>query len=87
MIAVLYFVLRLKQLWRILKRLGVAVSLLLAVFMFLTVYVLIKTSYSWIMPAAVILCLLCYHNERKDKDFLLQQVKCSALLLMVEYIY
>lgn len=86
MIAVLYFVLRLKQLWRILKRLGVAISLLLAVFMFLAVYVLIKTSYSWIMPAAVILCLLCYHNERKDKDFLLQQVKCSALLLMVEYI-
>ena len=38
------------------------------------------------MPAAVILCLLCYHNERKDKDFLSQQVKCPALLLMAEYI-
>lgn len=86
MIAVLYFVLRLKQLWRILRRLGVAVSLLFAAFMFLAIYVLIKTSYSWIMPAAVILCLLCYHNERKDKDFLSQQVKRPALLLMAEYI-
>ncbi len=86
MIAVLYFGLRLKQLWRILRRLGVAVTLLLAAFMFLAVYVLIKTSYSWIMPAAVILCLICYHNERKDKDFLSQQVKCPSLLLMSEYI-
>lgn len=86
MIAVLYFRLRLKQLWRILRRLGVAVSLLLAAFMFLALYVLIKTSYSWIMPAAVILCLLCYHNERKDKDFLSHQVKCAALLFMAEYI-
>lgn len=86
MIAVLYFGLRLKQFWRILRRLGVAVSLLFAAFMFLALYVLIKTSYSWIMPAAVILCLLCYHNERKDKDFLSQQVKCPALLLMAEYI-
>lgn len=86
MIAVLYFRLRLKQLWRILRRLGVAVSLLLAAFMFLALYVLIKTSYSWIMPTAVILCLLCYHNERKDKDFLSHQVKCAALLFMAEYI-
>lgn len=62
MIAVPYFVLRLKQLWRILRRLGVAVSMLLAAFMFLALYVLINTNYSWIMPAAVILCLLCYHT-------------------------
>ena len=46
MIAVLYFGLRLKQLWRILRRLGVVVSMLLAAFMFLALYVLIKISYS-----------------------------------------
>ena len=50
MIAVLYFGLRLKLLWRILRRLGVVVSMLLAAFMFLALYVLIKTNYSWIMP-------------------------------------
>lgn len=84
--AVLYFGLRMKQLWRILRRLGVAVSLLLAAFMFLAIYVLIKTNYSWIMPSVVILCLLCYHNERKDKGFLSQQIKCAPLLFIAEYI-
>lgn len=69
MMAVLYFVLRLKQLWRILKRLGVAVSLLLAAFMFLAFYVLIKTSYSWIMPAAVILSCYAIITSAKTKTF------------------
>ena len=38
------------------------------------------------MPAVAILGLIGYHNERKDKDFLLLQTKDAIALFRVEYL-
>lgn len=86
MIIIYYFKLRLKQLSRILKELGVVRSLLLSIFLFLAFYLLIKTSHSWIVSTAIILGLTGYHNERKDKDFLLQQTRYTISLFRMEYL-
>jgi hypothetical protein len=47
---------------------------------------LIKAKQSWIVPAVAILGLIGYHNERKDKDFLLLQTKDAIALFRVEYL-
>lgn len=81
-----YFKLRLKQLSRILKEIGFVRSLFLSGFLALAFYLVLKTSQSWIVPAATILGLIFYHNERKDKDFLLLQTKDAISLLRIEYL-
>lgn len=86
MIIEYYFKLRLKQLSRILKEIGFVRSLFLSGFLALAFYLVIKTSQSWIVPAASILGLIFYHNERKDKNFLLLQTKDAISLLRIEYL-
>lgn len=81
-----YFKLRLKQLSRILKEIGFVRSLFLSGFLALAFYLVLKTSQSRIVPAATILGLIFYHNERKDKDFLLLQTKDAIYLLRIEYL-
>lgn len=47
---------------------------------------LIKAKQSWVVPVVAILGLVGYHNERKDKDFLLLQTKDVISLFRVEYL-
>ena len=81
-----YFRLRLKQFFRILKEIGFIRSLFLLGFLFLAFYLLVKTNQGWIVPTGTILGLMFYHNERKDKEFLLLQTKDAASLLRIEYL-
>lgn len=85
-IIVCYFKLRSKQLFRMLKELGIVRSLFLSGILFLACCLLIKAKQSWIVPAVVILGLIGYHNERKDKDFLLQHAKDVISLFRLEYL-
>lgn len=81
-----YFKLRLIQLFRILKEIGFVRSMFLLGFLSLAFYLLIKTSQSWIVTTITILGLIFYHNERKDKDFLLLQTKYAISLFKIEYL-
>lgn len=81
-----YFKLRLIQLSRILKEIGFVRSMFLLGFLSLAFYLLIKTSQSWIVTTITILGLIFYHNERKDKDFLLLQTKYAISLFRIEYL-
>lgn len=81
-----YFKLRLIQLSRILKEIGFVRSMFLLGFLSLAFYLLIKTSQSWIVTILTILGLIFYHNERKDKDFLLLQTKYAISLFRIEYL-
>lgn len=85
-IIVCYFKLRSKQLFRILKELGIIRSLFLSGLLFLAFYMLIKAKQNWAVPVVAILGLVGYHNERKDKDFLLLQTKDAISLFRVEYL-
>jgi hypothetical protein len=82
-----YFRLRLKQFFRILKEIGFIRSLFLLSFLALIFYLLAKIDQRLIVPIAIILGLMFYHNERKDKDFLLLQTKHAASLLRIEYLF
>lgn len=84
---VYYFKLRSKQLFRIVKELGIIRSLFLSGLLFLAFCILIKIKQSWIVPVVTILGLIVYHNERKDKDFLLLQTKDVVFLFRVEYLF
>lgn len=81
-----YFRLRIKQFLRILKEIGFIRSLFLLSLLALIVYLLAKTEQRLIVPIATVLGLMFYHNERKDKDFLLLQTKYAASLLRIEYL-
>lgn len=81
-----YFKLRIKQLFRISKGIGVVRSLILFGLFYLGLYLLLKTNQGWALPIATILGLTFYHNERKDKDFLLLQTKHAISLFRIEYL-
>ena len=69
-----------------LKELGIVRSLFLSGILFLVCCLLIKTKQSWIVPTVAILGLIGYHNERRDKDFLLLHTKEAISLFRVEYL-
>lgn len=86
MIAISYLELRLKQLLRLLTGVGLLRCLFLFLFLFLIFLVLIKVDRDWIVPAVGIGGLFFYHNERKDKDFLLISTDCAKSILSLEYL-
>lgn len=79
--------LRLKQLFRLFKEIGIIRSLFLFGLLFLAFYLLAKTDRTWIVPTITISGLIFYHNERKDKDFLLQLTKDATSLIRTEYLF
>ena len=81
-----YFTLRFKQFFRLSKEIGFVRCLFLVGFLSLSVYLLARTEREWIVPTITILGLMFYHNERKDKDFLLLQAKDITTLLEMEYL-
>ena len=86
MIAIGYLKLRLKQLLRLLVGVGLLRCLFLFLFLFLVFLVLIKVDRDWIVPAVGIGGLFFYHNERKDKDFLLISTDCAKSIFRLEYL-
>lgn len=86
MIAISYLKLRLKQLLRLLVGVGLLRCLFLFLFLFLIFLVLIKVDRDWVVPAVGIGGLFFYHNERKDKDFLLISTDCVKSILRLEYL-
>lgn len=86
MIAISYLELRLKQLLRLLTGVGLLRCLFLFLFLFLIFLLLIKVDRDWIVPAMGIGGLFFYHNERKDKDFLLISTDCAKSILSLEYL-
>ena len=85
-IAISYLKLRLKQLLRLLTGVGLLRCLFLFLFLFLIFLLLIKVDRDWIVPAVGIGGLFFYHNERKDKDFLLISTDCGKSILSLEYL-
>ncbi len=81
-----YFTLRLKQVVRISKEIGLVRSMFLLGLLSLAFYLLTKINQSWIVPTTTSLGLILYHNERRDKEFLRLQIKHAIALLQAEYL-
>ena len=86
MVITCYFKLRSKQLFRLLKGIGLVRSLFLLGLLFLILFLLVKTDKGWITPTVVISGLLLYHNGRKDKDFLWLRTDAAVSILRMEYL-
>ncbi len=82
----IYLQLRLKQLARLLVGVGLLRSLLLFGATVFTFYLLVKTENRWIAPIMAIVGLMFYHNERRDKAFLLLQTQSATTLFRIEYL-
>lgn len=81
-----YLKIRAKQTGRLMQGIGFFRSLLVIVLTVVLFCVLIELETSWVMPAVAVFLLWLYHNERKDKAFLMLQVNYVNALLRREYL-
>lgn len=81
-----YLKLRCRQLGRLLVSIGLLRCLFLLLLVAVACAVLVKVDDVWIVPAVVCMGLLLYHNERKDKQFLMQHVGHLTRFLRKEYL-
>ena len=81
-----YLKLRCRQLGRLLVSIGLLRCLFLLLLVAVACAVLVKVDDVWIVPAVVCMGLLLYHNERKDKQFLMQHVGHLTRFVRKEYL-
>lgn len=70
---------------RLLKGLGIIRSLILLFMIVLAVIILCKVKNEWVLPVVCSLLLVSYHNIRRDKEFLANQISNLRLFLQKEY--
>lgn len=82
----LYLKLHLRSCVRILAEIGILRCIILVLISTLAIIVLAKVENQWLLPATCIVLLGSYHNRRKDKTFLLLQIKNIIRFYQKEYL-
>lgn len=80
-----YLILRLKACFRLLREIGVFRSCFVIGLLSIAVAVVVEIENRWVVPVFCLLLLSTYHIRRKDKEFLIFQIKKQISFLQKEY--